>query len=81
VFFTRSPESFAEARAKRIEVSGNPAQYDNLQLFIDEQDLISRLVAESTLPTLELDISHSDVSMATDQIADWMETTGALWAD
>jgi len=81
VFCTRSPESFAEARARRIEVSGNPAQYDNLRQFIDEQDLIKRFVAESTLPTLELDISHSDVAKATGQIADWMEKTGALWAD
>jgi hypothetical protein len=40
VFCTRTPESFAAARAERLKVSGNPSQYDNLQLFLDEQELL-----------------------------------------
>lgn len=40
VFCTRTPESFAVARAERLKVSGNPSQYDNLQLFLDEQELL-----------------------------------------
>lgn len=80
VFCTRTPESFAAARAARLEVSGNPAQYDDLQVFIDEQTLLRRLVSESALPTLELDISDSDVARAADRIADWLTETGGLWA-
>lgn len=80
VFCTRTPESFAAARAERLKVSGNPAQYDDLQVFIKEQDLLRRLVSESILPTLELDISDSDVAAAADQIADWLTETGGLWA-
>jgi len=40
VFCTRTPESFEAARAERLKVSGNPAQYDDLQAFIGEQDLL-----------------------------------------
>ena len=81
VFCTRRPESFAQARAERLKVSGNPAQYDDLQVFIREQELFRRLVAESILPTLELDISDNHVGRAVDQIAGWMAETGGLWAE
>jgi hypothetical protein len=81
VFVTRTPESFAAARERRLEVSGNPAQYDDLQTFIDEQELMRRLVDESLLPTLELDISDNDVDGAADRIAGWMTETGGLWAE
>jgi hypothetical protein len=80
VFVTRTPESFAEARAERLQVSGNPSQYDDLDVFINEQELFRRLVGESILPTLELDISDGDVAGAADRIADWMTETGGLRA-
>ncbi|RLC78259.1 MAG: hypothetical protein DRJ03_11365 [Chloroflexi bacterium] len=80
VFVTRTTESFQAAREERIKVSGNPSQYDDLQLFIGEQELFRRLVGESILPTLELDISDSDVTGTVDRIADWMTETGGLWA-
>lgn len=79
VFVTRTPESFEAARAERLKVSGNPSQYDNLQAFIDDQELMRQLVSESTLPTLTLDISDNNVNRAVDCIADWMEATGGLW--
>ena len=81
VFCTRSPESFEQARAERLKVSGNPAQYDDLGVFIREQELLRRLVSESILPTLVLDISDSNVSRAVEQIADWMTETGGLWSE
>jgi thymidylate kinase len=80
VLVTRSVESFAGARAERLKVSGNPAQYDNLALFIEEQELFRRLVGESILPTLTLDISDNDIPRAVENIADWLESTGGLWA-
>lgn len=79
VFVTRSPESFAAARAERLKVSGNPSQYDDLSAFVGEQELLHKLVAESALPTLELDVSDDDIHKAADRIADWMEETGGLW--
>jgi hypothetical protein len=80
VFCRRSPESFAAARAERLKVSGKPAQYDDLHRFIGEQTLLGRLVGESILPTLELDISDNDVPGAAERIADWLTETGGLWA-
>jgi hypothetical protein len=79
VFCTRTPESFEAARAERLKVSGNPSQYDDLGKFIEEQEVMRRLIAESSIPALELDVSDSDVPRATERLADWMEATGGLW--
>lgn len=78
VFLTRSPESFAAARQRRLLVSGKPDQYDDLDLFRREQETLRRLVAESRLPVLEVDLSDNDVPAAADRVADWLEATGGL---
>ena len=80
VFCVRSPESFYKARQERLKVSGNPSQYNDLQVFIDEQDNFRNAVKESRLPFFELDISDITISTAADQIADWLEENGGLWA-
>lgn len=80
VLVTRTPESFAQAREARLKVSGNPAQYDDLQVFIQEQELLQELVNQSLLPWYEIDISDKDVQKAADQIAAWLAETGGLWA-
>jgi hypothetical protein len=79
VLLTRLPDSFAAAREERLKISGNPSQYDNLDVFIEQQELMRRLVRESMLPVLEVDISDNDVSAAVERIADWMEATGGLY--
>jgi hypothetical protein len=79
VFLNRSVDSFAAARAERLKVSGNPAQYDDLTRFFAEQELMQRLVAQSALPRLDLDISDNDIPAAVEKIADWMEKTGGLY--
>jgi hypothetical protein len=81
VFLQRSPESFASARQERLKVSGKPSQYDDLQVFIREQDLMRRLVGESRLPRLDLDITDNDLPAAVEKIADWLEATGGLWME
>ncbi len=80
VFCTRTAESFAEAREERLKVSGNPSQYDDMQIFVDEQEQMRELISKSILPTLVLDISDNDVMGAAGRVADWMESTGGLWA-
>jgi len=80
VLLSRSPESFAAARAERLKVSGKPSQYDDLQMFIEEQDLFRRLAAQSRLPKLDVDISDNNVPGAVERIADWLEQTGGLYA-
>lgn len=79
VFCVRSPESFQAARVERLKVSGNPRQYDDLQVFIDEQNLMRQLIEQSTLPALALDISDNDIPHAVESIADWLEQTGGLY--
>lgn len=73
VLLSRSAESFAAAREERLRVSGNPRQYDDLGRFVDEQNLIRRLAAESILPKMEVDISDNNISGAVERIADWLE--------
>ena len=79
VFCTRTPESFAAARAERLKISGKPSQYDDLQQFVDEQEILRELIGRSELPTLTVDISDNDVPKAVEKIADWMEDTGGLY--
>lgn len=80
VFCTRTPDSFEAARQERLKVSGNPSQYDDLGRFVEEQELMRRLIGESILPVHELDISHGDIARGADEIADWLERTGGLWS-
>ena len=81
VFVTRAAESFAAARERRLIVSGNPAQYDDLSRFVAEQQLMECLVGESLLETLRVDISDNDVPAAVEKIVDWMEASGGLWLE
>ncbi len=78
VLCTRRAEDFPRAREARLLVSGNPAQYDNLEPFLREQELLRRLAAKSILPVLELDISDDDLPGAAERVADWLEATGGL---
>ena len=79
VLCTRREETFETARAERLKVSGNPSQYDDLGIFIREQENIRRLAGESVLPVFEVDVSEEDIDRAADQVADWMEQTGGLY--
>ena len=78
VFCTRSPDSFAAAREERLKVSGNPSQYNDLDQFKLEQEVLEELVSHSLLPVLRLDISDNDVPKAVETIVDWMAATGGL---
>jgi hypothetical protein len=81
VYCTRSPESFADARTERLKVSGNPSQYDDLQVFIGEQDQLNQLIEASTLPKYHLDISDNNIPAAVEKIADWLEDTGGFYME
>lgn len=81
VYIKRSPESFKEARKMRLLVSGNPSQYDDLSIFVQEQRLMDELITESMLPSLTVDISNNDIDQATNKIVAWMTETHALYAD
>lgn len=80
VFCRRSPDSFTRAREERLKVSGNPSQYDDLDQFVREQEIMEQLIHESILPVLELDISDNNLPHAANRVADWLEGNGGLWA-
>jgi hypothetical protein len=78
VFCIRQNDTFEAALAERLKVSGKPEQYKDVSGFIEEQELMRELVAESRIPSLEIDISSGDISAITDGIADWLTATGGL---
>jgi len=80
VYCWRSPESFAKAREERLKVSGNPKQYDDLNVFIQQQEIFDKLLSESRLPVFKLDVSDNDLKGAVERVADWMESTGQLYS-
>jgi len=79
VFCYRKPESFAEARAERIKISGKPSQYHDLDAFVREQEKMKILIESSMLPSLAVDVSDNNVGGAVGKIADWLELTGGLF--
>jgi hypothetical protein len=81
VFCRRDPETFEAARSERLGVSGNPRQYDDLDVFVDEQEAMEELVRTSALTSFTVDVSDGDVEAAVLRIAAWMRATGGLWQD
>jgi thymidylate kinase len=80
VFCYRSPESFEEAKQERLKVSGNPKQYDNINIFFEEQQMLSELVEKSILPKLYLDVSSNNIKSLSNSVADWMEQNCGLFS-
>ena len=80
VFCARQPASSEQARRRRLLVSGNTGQYDNLDVFLREQYVMRGLVQKSRLPRKEIDFRDDDVNRAVEAIADRMTETGGLWA-
>ena len=79
IFCTRSAKSFTQARVERLKVSGKPSQYDDLQVFVHEQEVMERFIQASKLEMMRVDISDDDVSGSVERIADWLEQTGGLY--
>jgi hypothetical protein len=78
VFCWRDPSSFAEARKRRLKVSSNPSQYDDLTLFLREQEIVQELVKKSVIPSLTVDVTDRSTEECVDYVADWLEATGGL---
>jgi hypothetical protein len=78
IFCWRHPDSFAEARRERLKVSSNPSQYDDLSIFIREQQIVQKLVEDSIIPKLLVDVTHRSMEEQIGDIVDWLEATGGL---
>ncbi len=81
VLCIRNDDSFEPAREERLKISGNPSQYDDLDLFRREQDSFIGLARKSRLPTLELNVGNVSVDEQAENVADWLSATGGLYAD
>ena len=81
VLCVRSEDSFEAARGERLKVSGNPGQYDDLSIFVREQALFDAEAGRSRLPVLRVDVSDGDRARLCEEIADWLEASGGLYAD
>ncbi len=79
IFCFRKPNSFAEAREERLKISGNPKQYDNLDIFIKEQETLNDLLNKSIIPVMHLDVTHYSIDQLADNIADYLERSGGLF--
>jgi hypothetical protein len=80
VLLRRSDDSFAEARRERLAVSGNPAQYDDLGVFIREQREFEAILDDSLLPKLIVDISEKSVDAVVMEIGDYLYDTDRMYA-
>ena len=69
IFLTRSPDSFARAREERLKVSGNPRQYDDLELFTHEQELLKSWFRKAGCPACGW----------TSPITNWTRRLSAWW--
>jgi thymidylate kinase len=78
IFCWRNPHSFEEARRRRLKISSNPSQYEDLQIFLREQEVVQELFDRSLLPKMVVDVTDSSVDKMVTQIADWLEATGGL---
>jgi hypothetical protein len=80
VFCWRNPRSFEAARARRLKISSNPSQYDDLNLFLREQEIMQEFVDQSLLPKFVVDVTDNNTGRIVTQIANWLEATGGLTA-
>jgi hypothetical protein len=74
----RSPESFAKAREERLKISGNPGQYDDLGVFIREQEAFAEALKKSLLPRVEVNVDDGDIARICDEIATFYEEQDLL---
>jgi hypothetical protein len=80
VFCWRSPDSFEEARRRRLKISSNPSQYEDLSIFLREQEVVQEFVDHSLLSKLVVDVTDNRIDRVVKQVADWLEATGGLTA-
>lgn len=80
IFCWRNPETFEEARVRRLKISSYPSQYSDLGIYIHEQKVMQEFIDQSLLPKLVIDVSDNDLDRIVTVIADWLEATGGLTA-
>jgi hypothetical protein len=80
IFCWRRPDSFEEARKRRLKISSNHSQYNDLGLFLREQEVMQELIDRSLLPKFVVDVTENTLEQNATRVADWLEATGGLTA-
>jgi hypothetical protein len=75
----RAPDTFEAARAHRLTYSENPHNYDNLDVFIGEQELMAELVGKSAMPSITVDVSDGDVDRVASDIIERVRALGLFY--
>lgn len=75
----RQPETFSRARDHRLTYSENPARYNNLDTFIEEQEIMAQMIADSPIQSTTVDVSDGDVDRIAQSILDWVKEIAAFW--
>jgi thymidylate kinase len=78
VFCWRRPDSFEKARQRRLAISSNPSQYEDLEIFLREQEVVQELFDRSLLPKMVVDVTDKNLDHMVTDVADWLEATGGL---
>jgi len=78
VFCWRRPDSFEKARQRRLAISSNPSQYEDLEIFLREQEVVQELFDRSLLPKMVVDVTEKSPDQMVADVADWLEATGGL---
>jgi hypothetical protein len=75
----RAPHTFAAARDQRLTYSENPHNYDDLEVFIREQQLMAQIVSQSVMPSMTVDVSDEDVARVASEIIDRVRAMGLFF--
>lgn len=75
----RQPDTFAAAREHRLTYSENPTRYDDLDVFIKEQEIMAELIKNSPLRSKSIDVSEGNIDQIAQDIINWVKSIGAFW--
>lgn len=64
----RDPDSFSSARDLRLTYSENPHNYDDLSVFIHEQELIQEIISSSVMASCTVDVTDGDIDRVASDI-------------
>jgi hypothetical protein len=70
VHLRRDPATFPAAREHRLTYSENPHRYDDLTMFVHEQELMGELVERSCLHSVTVDVSDGDIDRISLEVLD-----------
>jgi ankyrin repeat protein len=68
----------SRARKRALAPDQAPRAVTKSSLFIDEQEAMRGLIAQSSLPCLNVDVSDNDVPCVVEKVTDWLEQAGGL---